>query len=324
VATNRSGFLTKAGSRLQVIARFPTEASYPAPAPADPRGLAFAVAGQVGPGRVLIMADHSVFINAMLWPKDNQNLDFAINCVDWLTEHGRRQRVYFVDEGNPQTMFDIPLEELPAPSWPPPEALIDTFDQVMAGLERENRFNELIATMPGNLPTKRAVALTFVCLSFVLGLIALQRLNSAKHRRESGIVPLAATVDKLELGRPMHELRTDALTERGNYWEAAHELAIDVFEPLLSAAAPGNRLRADAAGSLWKRWRWRRQVRAVWRLAVEPKPRRWTRKQWLRLHALDQPLRRDIALGKISLVPTSSNLDHAPSKDGLSKFHSAR
>ena len=50
--------------------------------------LPFAVGGDVGKegGRVLLLADHSIFINDMMIPTDNGNLDFSYNCLKWVTE----------------------------------------------------------------------------------------------------------------------------------------------------------------------------------------------------------------------------------------------
>ncbi|HEV8059646.1 MAG TPA: DUF4350 domain-containing protein [Gemmataceae bacterium] len=325
VATNKSGYLIAGNTPLKVIARFSPQANYGTHrVDNDPAGLIFAMGAEIGAGRVLIMADHSVFINAMLWQNDNQNLDFAFNCVDWLTEHGRRQRVFFSDEGVKRTTFELPLKEIPAPPLPPPEVLVAAFDQVMAGLERENRFNNLIAQLSEGMSQRRVITLTILSLSCLMGLFALHRLTSAKHRRETGIVPLTATVESLHLGQPIHELRTQSLAKQDNYWEAAHELAIDIFEPILATAGPGSRLQVDFAGSFWERRAWRRQVRAVWRLAVDPKPRRWTRRQWLRLHGLDQVLRHEIASGTIAFVPASTTLLPAGSQSALPKIHSAR
>lgn len=323
VATNRSGYLVERNPHLPVIARFPPSAMVTRRY-GNSLELAFAMAGELGPGRALVMADHSVFINAMLWQTDNQNLDFAFNCVDWLTEKGRRKHVFFNDEGIPQESFDIPLKEIPVPPLPPPEALVGAFNQVMAGLERENRFNELIYHLSnGTISKERAAALAIISLSFMMGLLGLQRLSAAKHRREHGTVPLTASVANLELGRPIHELRSEALSERGNYWEAAHELAIDIFEPLLATHAPGGRLQVASAGSFWQNRRWRRQVQDLWRLAVDPRPRSWTRRQWLRLLGLDQRLRGEIALGGISCVPAAPVID-AASQAAMPRLHSAR
>jgi hypothetical protein len=54
----------------------------------------FAAGGDWGEkgGRILILADHSVFINDMMTPDDNDNLEFASNCLEWLTDGGKRSR----------------------------------------------------------------------------------------------------------------------------------------------------------------------------------------------------------------------------------------
>ena len=329
VATNRSGFLSvrREGSPLRPIAYFPVDATHPDMRHGVnfPSSMEFAAAGEVGPGRVLIMADHSVFINIMLLPKDNDNLEFAGNCVRWLTENGRRQNVLFVDEGRGQNSFDDPMVPPPSVPFPPADKLVAALDQVFAGLEEENRFNDLFAGLSRSIPKQQAITWSILSLSIMLGVYAMFRVTSAKQRHEVGIVPLAATIDKLELGRPIHELRAHALVEGGNYWDAAHELAIDIFEPLMASAGPGSRLKviSDTPFS-WNSWRERRQVRALWRLAVDPKPKRWTRRQWLHLHALDPTLRRDIASGKITLVAASPVFLHPASQDALPKFHTAR
>src|SRR5262249_230316 len=46
--------------------------------------LPFAVGGTVGNGRLLVLADHSLFINDMMLQHDTDNIDFTYNCLDWL------------------------------------------------------------------------------------------------------------------------------------------------------------------------------------------------------------------------------------------------
>ena len=329
VATNRSGFLSvsRQGSPLRPIAYFPLDAGHLDKNFRDNLQwpMEFAAAGGIGPGRALIMADHSVFINIMLWPKDNDNLEFAYNCVEWLTEAGRRESVLFVEEGRGQNSFDEPMVPRPSVPLPPADKLVAALDQVFAGLEEENLFNRLFAGLSRTIPKQQAIIWSILSMSIMLGVYALFRVTSAKQRHEAGIVPLAATIDKLELGRPIHEVRAHALIEGGNYWDAAHELAIDIFEPLMTSADPGSRLEvhSDTPFTL-KSWRERRQVRAVWRLAVDPKPKRWTRRQWLHLHALAPALRRDIASGKIILVSAAPVFLPSASPDALPKIHTAR
>src|SRR5262249_27892627 len=54
-------------------------------------------------GKILVMADHSIFINQMLIPpeRDNDNLEFTMNTLDWLVigpDGQRRDRVLFIDQ----------------------------------------------------------------------------------------------------------------------------------------------------------------------------------------------------------------------------------
>ena len=60
----------------------------------------FAVGGDVGAGRVLVLADHSIFINEMMLPNDNGNVEFTYNCLEWLrgdAKNGRNQVLFVVD-----------------------------------------------------------------------------------------------------------------------------------------------------------------------------------------------------------------------------------
>ena len=260
------------------------------------------------------MADHSVFINVMLWQTDNQNLDFASNCVEWLTEKGRRKEVYFFDEGIPQQTFDLPLKEMPAPSLPPPESLVAAFDQVLAGLERENRFNELILNLTNSTMSRDRAQLAIIRLSLVMGVFALQRLSAPSIA--AAVSYLATAVADLELGRPHHEQRSRALTDRGNYW-AAHG-CIDIFEPLLAAAA--GRSLARRAGRLALESFLAPRYRAFGALAVI-RPRHWARVSGF-TYRVDQRLRSNLALGSFRL--SDSPVPGLASQTALPKLHSAR
>ena len=108
--------------------------------------LLFAAGGQVGNsnGRILVLADHSVFINDMMLQTDNDNFDLACNALQWLTENGKRNRVLFVDEGTVVANFNVILKEPPLPplpGLPPEDELIRVTQNRLAQLQRENYFN---------------------------------------------------------------------------------------------------------------------------------------------------------------------------------------
>ena len=55
---------------------------------------------------MLLLPDHSVFINSMMLQNDNANFRFAQNTVRWLTNNGTRRRVLFLDDGDVVKKFD--------------------------------------------------------------------------------------------------------------------------------------------------------------------------------------------------------------------------
>src|SRR5205807_757161 len=106
VATNRPSHLIRPApglpGMLPFLARFPEECIIEEFGPRQPpQELWFAAGGEFGErgrkGRLLVLADHSVFINDMLGRADNDNFTFALLCLEWLTDGGRRDRVLFVE-----------------------------------------------------------------------------------------------------------------------------------------------------------------------------------------------------------------------------------
>src|SRR5262249_44093378 len=64
-----------------------------------------------GKGRFLLLADHSIFINTMMLAEDNNNVEFAVNCLTWL-EYGNKDlsQVLFVEDGRVKSSLDVPLK----------------------------------------------------------------------------------------------------------------------------------------------------------------------------------------------------------------------
>lgn len=111
---------------------------------------AFAVGGDVGKGRLLVLADHSVFINEMMIQEDTDNLDFASNAVEWLRDSGQRNRVLFVEDGTIQKKLDVPLmqDEMPLrllQIWFA-ETANDVMKQVQERHRHENHLNTGLIT----------------------------------------------------------------------------------------------------------------------------------------------------------------------------------
>ena len=137
LATNRPSYLDRTYyTRLRLLALFPEETFINRKFSRN--RLPFAAGGDLEAGRILLLADHSIFINAMLWQNDNDNLFFAQNWR-WLAD-GKRSDVLFIEDGEVQTQFDIPLKP---PPFPPLDGLVGAVDQGLQSLEEEDRFNRL-------------------------------------------------------------------------------------------------------------------------------------------------------------------------------------
>jgi hypothetical protein len=303
VATNRPSYLVRHARSLEVLATFPSncwtvgERSLPegftrAPFARGEQGLVFAVGGDSGwGGRILILSDHSVFINAMMWQPDIDNFDFAYNCANWLTEGGKRRHVLFLEEGQVQQTFEIPLKEPPPPPLPSLKAVVETVDNSIAELEKENTFNRAIQKAVTNLAWPPDVWLRGLILIATLGLavVGLARLTQARHRHEK-VTPLPEAGSARTLAPPsLFEERNRSMLRNGNLWEAARALARQAFETALGSPFQAQRQASTAPpslrlpGSWWRNWRWRRRIHRLWQLAYGTRPVRISSRRLRRL-----------------------------------------
>jgi hypothetical protein len=284
VATNRAGWLRpvegERDRRLPILARFPSEVRVPTgPFGFPMRAPSFAAGGPWGKGRVLVLSDHSVFINAMLWQTDNSNLDFATNCMDWLRER-KRQRVLFLEEGTVRERFDIPLKNAGPPPLPPVDRLVQAVNGGLQGMEEENRFNEIVRQIEERINHEAFLKGLAVVLTIGLAVYGLGRLGQARHRLEPGAPLLADTLSQAVRSVSVLDLRQRAMLRDDNYWEAAHALARQGLEAALAAGASSRAATAlpplQIRGTWRQRWALRRQMRRLWRLAHRTRPRRVT------------------------------------------------
>jgi hypothetical protein len=294
---------------------------------ADENGPLFAVGGTLGKGRVLVLADHSVFINRMILPRDNRNLEFTANCLHWLRGGvstprellratndpqtaekllGRRDKVLFCDDGHIRTDFAVPLKKVPIkPSLDMAPAVVAALDRAVGRMEDGDVFNRTleiqIEGLPGGWPRVLRIAVYAFTLAamVLLGYLFLWR---GRHRHESSVPLLAHAVGQHEPGASLLEQRRRALLRSGNVWETAHQLARQCFEeagiPLNSDAPP----RLVAQGGWRQRLQASRSVARLWKLARGDAPVRISPaalNRWLR--DLEQ-LKTALANGTIQLT----------------------
>jgi hypothetical protein len=322
VATNVPSFLegVQLPSGMRVIGTLPADCHWEKPG--GERGhiddpLPFAVAGDVGKGRLLFLADHSVFVNGMMAPRDDNNVEFAAAAVDWLSDGGRRSRVLFVEDGTVNDTFNVQLSAPAAIQEPPidPEDLLDLPEEDLVGmadatLARLEADDELNGTLwdwlrrHGHGPTwlvRLAVLAVSAGLLCVGGVMLVRR----RHRVEAGLPTLARAAGQQTPEGPPLEERRRAMVKADNLYEAARGVARSAFAAAgLPEPPPGERRprpRVVVRGGWWRRWRVRRRVEELWRLAYGKRPPRLRLSGWNRLLRDAEELRAGLADGTIRL-----------------------
>jgi hypothetical protein len=321
VATNRPSFLelpNRLPAGLKVLANLP-EGCWPQLIrgfrPIRP-ALPFAVGGTVGPGRLLVLADHSLFINDMMLQDDTDNIAFTYNCLDWLTA-GKAEgtRVLFVEEGDIQTAFDIPLKETPLP-LPPLNALVPLADDAIQQMEQQNAFNEVLLNL---MPFDQFWVGLVVLLSALLAIYGLYRLVRARHRIEAAAPLLERVLAGSPAARSLMEQRHLALLGRGNLWEPARALARECFAAAGVTAADIRPTppRLRVAGGWWRRRALGRLVRRLWHLAYGSRPVPVSPQEFARLPREVAEVRAALASGVLQLGSTDGVRVAPPSVDRL-------
>jgi hypothetical protein len=239
----------------------------------------FAAGAEIGKGRVLILSDHSIFINSMMLQADNDNFNFAFNCVHWLKEGNKRTRVLFYDENEIVADFKVPIKvikEFPVPR-------IEVMDQLLANLEQENIFNRLIL---GNDPRgmfQMILRILAVTLTGGLVLLGFYWLLQNRHRLEVKAPLFAKTALGLAPAAAVVAQRHQALIKEDNLWEVGRDLSRDWFADRFQEI-PGTRPRISVRTSWWKRRGLEKKVNALWQLAYGP-PRRLSAQHFARVVA---------------------------------------
>jgi hypothetical protein len=255
-------------------------------------------------GRLLVLADHSIFINDMMLAGDNDNIQFAVNVVNWLADTGdgrRRTQCVFLDDGKYEPDFNVSLEYPTPPIWPV-EALVPMANEAIAAVERDNFFNNLLLELTGG-PGLILRTIAFV-LTFALLMYGLYRFLQSRYRPESRLP--ANTAGIANDGLTAAERRHQAVLARGNLAEAARELAVQAFLSVgLTPAADVPPPAVVGAGWFGGR-RWSRQVGSLWNLAIRGPGHRVSPSALQRLDNSVRELLAAVAAGRVRLANSHS------------------
>ncbi len=241
--------------------------------------LPFAVGGTMGKGRILVVADHSIFINGMMLPSDlqNGNMQFAYNCVRWL-KNRTRTRALFIDEGHIETSFDVPLATDGAlPDLP--VSPIQLANAVITAAEREDLFNRYILEALGE---RRVLRMWLIGLTAALLIYGVFRLMRAGYQAESKVPLVTRSIAQLQPAASVVDRRHQQSVSDGNFYEAARELAVAAltevgYDPALARTWEKPTVRVD--GNWWNRQTLSHRVHQLWKLAYDDQTRPVSRRQ---------------------------------------------
>lgn len=296
-----TGLATNKPSFLQAARRTPfrTRATFPLVESAGKawqlQFAAFFAMTWDGPGgRVLMLSDDSVFINGMMLQPDNDNLRFANQAMDWLTEGGRRTQALVVVAAKVDDRFDkaqtwLPLLGLGTPDLkdlppvnpadlPPPP--VEVLDRMVVGLEDEDVFNELIRRSVGVPRMWKGLVLA---ASVALLLYGCYRILCGRYRIDVQEPLLATAVSAGAPAGPLVGRRVQEMVERDSLWEGAREVAREGLARLGADVGGGPAEPAVRVRGSWAQRRGlRRDFGRLWDNAFG-RPRRVTAKDLARL-----------------------------------------
>lgn len=330
VATNRPSFLHPS-DKLVTLATISFPARYERARQYSANIFHFAQGKRYdGGGQILVLADHSVFINDMLLPDQadllpekaaTDNLAFAANCLDWLTigpNLQKRDRVLFIDQtGVIETNFDLALAatDLPPPPvnpsqipgflwenrdllWEHRDKLADLEDAgFFRDIEETNFWNHLLLAWQ---PHWVWVRLALVLMTFILLGLGIRRFLGSRFRHAKNASRLAVALDRYRPRVGLLEQRLRSAMSRGQALEAAREKARQFFADFeLTPADFGQTLpECVIDAGWWQRRTLARDLREAWRIAFGSESIPVPVRQWpaylARLQNLRQAIRKGI------------------------------
>ena len=185
-------------------------------------------------GKIVVLADHSLLTNGMLWHGDNAI--FAVNLVQWISAGKKRFLLLSEDRIGSSP---LPPPELPTNLPPPPvedlpeltrEQMVTFANQLVTGLEDADVFNELATNRLPFLSDsiyKRSILLAFAAL---LILLLLYRFVKSRY------APVPAFPER-EMSN-LAKLRVTQTMDSGHYQFAAKQLAQDFFKKITGSSQP--------------------------------------------------------------------------------------
>jgi len=259
-------------------------------------------------GRVLVLADHSVFNNELMLPdaQDTDNFVFAENCIQWLQGDHPRKKCLFFEEGRVQKNFNVTFVELPTPPLPPlpviANMLMQHGNKIISQLEDKDFFNQVLTRRWNYGRFLRGFVLV---LTILLGCYGLIRLWKARTRVDS-LIPVTRgfPVEKLKKRNSL-ETRQDSMFDRDNLYPSASAFVRERYAEMgLIPNAKGKPPRWKLTGSYFQNRRIRQKLWKLWQVAYGAKPITITSARWLKMASELEQLENDYDRGRWSVEST--------------------
>jgi hypothetical protein len=251
-------------------------------------------------GRALLFAGHGIFTNGMLLQKDNDNFDFAAECLRWLSvrpDGTQRTHALFIIDGGVIPTFDVSLK----PPVPPiPRPTIAVVNQLLRGMEKEGILFHILGD---TVDVQRAVQVGLIALTIGLSFYGAKKLAEQRYHPETGSALVvgpnaaAANIAPLSQQRLQAQVRYDAL------WGEARALVRAWFFDVGGIALDDGEHRRvpefSVAGGWWQRYRMRRQVSRLAQLAAQREPTPFSWRELVRLSGTLHALRDAVREGRL-------------------------
>lgn len=304
---NRSGWLGRLSNTLgdwEIVARLPPNRPTIRPEPL----IAVMRTRAPAPGQLVVVADHSLFTNGMLWHGDNAIL--AVNLVNWLAE-ADRERVLILADG-----------QVGAGSWPPPQLpeqlptpdldnlpdlttaeTLRFMNNLVTGLEDSDLFNEFATSRWKFVsdPVYKRSLLLLLAAAAALFLLWRFGQGTAPRRQQSPPREMAN----------VSTLRIQSRLAAGEYHVAARQLAQDMLVELTGSTEPLSwrfpPRQVEILGHLFLRQRVREDLVLVQNLAVNDR-RRVARREFRRLARSLARLRQMHHQGRIGIPAQATGI----------------
>ncbi|MBI4618061.1 MAG: hypothetical protein HY720_30940 [Planctomycetes bacterium] len=234
----------------------------------------FMVGGSHGKGRAYVLADHSVFINRMMFEVDfrpTANARFAANLADELALGGKKHVLVLYDgvRISPQAPA-IPALPRANPRLRPPRNLVETLNRFLSWLEDSRALSEFAdqTSSVRQRTFQEMLAATVIVVTPLLFLGTLRSAARGRRRKGDGDPGPARGQDP---ACAVLQARASEVTRSGNFAEpmalAARRFLL-AFPGLERACASPGIERARTAFRLPRGWSRRRLARDLARLAA--------------------------------------------------------